>query len=73
MALDELAFYVSSEGNPLDVKMLRAVRPTLATTGGKLIILSSPYAATGALYDLHRRHWGPEESETLVWQASARR
>jgi hypothetical protein len=68
---DELAFYRNSEGFPVDTEMLRAVRPTLATTGGKLIILSSPYAQAGALYDLHRRHFGQDESDVLVWQASA--
>ena len=68
---DELAFFRTSEGNPIDTEMLRALRPTLATTGGKLIVLSSPYAQTGALWDLHRRHFGKGESETLVWVASA--
>ncbi len=37
---DELAFYRSSEGFPTDTEMLRAVRPMLATTGGKLIVAS---------------------------------
>ena len=51
--------------------MLRALRPALATTSGKLVILSSPYAQTGALWELHRRHYGRDDSTTLVWQASA--
>ena len=55
VVLDELAFYRSSENLPIDREMLRAVRPCLATTGGKLIILSSPYGQAGALWDLHRR------------------
>ena len=69
--IDELAFFRSSEGYPTDVEMLRAVRPLLATSGGKLIILSSPYAQSGALHDLHRRHFGRDDSSTLVWQATA--
>jgi hypothetical protein len=68
---DELAFYRSTELVPLDREMLRAVRPTLATTGGRLIVLSSPYGQSGALWDLHRRHYGRDDSTTLVWQASA--
>ena len=68
---DELAFFRSSEMVPLDLEMLRAVRPTLATTGGRLVILSSPYAQSGALYDLHRRHFGHDDAPVLVWQASA--
>jgi hypothetical protein len=68
---DELAYFRSTENLPQDVEMLRALRPTLATTGGKLIILSSPYGQTGALWDLHRQHFGRDEATTLVWQGSA--
>lgn len=67
---DELAFYRSTENVPVDTEMLRAVRPTLATTGGKLIVLSSPYAQTGALHDLHRKHFGRAGS-VLVWTGTA--
>lgn len=71
VACDELAFYRSAEGNPVDAEMLRAVRPTLATTGGRLFILSSPYGQAGALWDLHRHHFGRDDSDVLVWVASA--
>src|SRR5262249_37204890 len=54
-----------------DLEMLRALRPTLAMTGGRLIVLSSPYAQSGALWDLHRKHYGRDDSKTLVWCASA--
>lgn len=69
--VDELAFFRTSENLPTDVEMLRSVRPTLATTGGRLIILSSPYGQTGALWDLHRAHYGRADSSTLVWCGSA--
>jgi hypothetical protein len=69
--VDELAHFISTDGRPTDTEMLRALRPCLATTGGKLIVLSSPYAQSGALWELHRRHFGKDESTTLVWQASA--
>ena len=68
--VDELAHFVATDGRPTDREMLAAIRPTLATTGGKLVTLSSPYAASGALYDLHRRHFG-EDSLILVWLADA--
>jgi hypothetical protein len=71
VAVDELAFFRSSEGYPTDVEMLRAVRPTLATTGGRLIVLSSPYGQAGALWELHRRHFGQDAAPMLVWQATA--
>lgn len=70
-AVDELAFFITSEGRPVDVEMLRAVRPTLATTGGRLLVLSSPYGQAGALWELHRQHYGKDDSPVLVWQASA--
>jgi len=70
-AVDELAFFTATDGRPTDTEMLRALRTRLATTGGKLLILSSPYGQTGALWDLHRRHHGREDSPILVWQATA--
>jgi hypothetical protein len=69
--LDELAFYRSTEGYPTDLEMLRAARSRVATTGGKVIVLSSPYQQAGALFELHRKHFGRANSTTLVWQASA--
>jgi hypothetical protein len=68
---DELAFYVGSDGNPTDKLMLQAVRPMLATTNGRLVILSSPYGQAGALYDLHQQHFGRDDAPVLVWQATA--
>jgi hypothetical protein len=64
---DELAFFRSSDGYPTDTEMLRALRPSLLTTGGRLLVLSSPYTSAGALYGLYQRHWA-KDSETLIWQ-----
>jgi hypothetical protein len=72
VVMNEVAFmFHATDGNPVGVEMRRAVLPTLATTGGKLLIVSSPYLQTDLLGDLHRRHWGHDESPTLVVQASA--
>jgi hypothetical protein len=71
VVLSELAFFRSSENLPLDAEMLRAVTPTLATTGGRMLILSSPYAASGTLYELHRQFFGKDDAETLVWVGTA--
>lgn len=68
--VDELAFFTATDGRPTDREMLRVVRGRVATTGGKVIVLSSPYGQLGTLYDLHRRHYG-RDTGTLVWQASA--
>lgn len=69
---DELAYFRTADLNlPQDTEMLRALRPWLATTHGKLITISSPYAQAGALWDLHRQHFGRAGSNVLVWQGSA--
>lgn len=67
---DELAFFTATDGRPTDQEMLRVARGRVATTGGPVIVLSSPYGAAGALYELHRKHYG-QDSDTLVWQAAA--
>jgi hypothetical protein len=56
---DESAFWlgVETSANP-DTEIINAVRPGLATTGGPLIIASSPYARRGVLWDVHRKHYG---------------
>jgi hypothetical protein len=71
VVIDELAFFTATDGRPTDREMLRVARGRVATTGGKLIVLSSPYGQSGALWDLHRQHFGRDDSSTLVWQASA--
>ena len=48
---DECAFWMSDNSANPDVEILNAVRPTLATTQGPLIAISSPYARRGALWD----------------------
>jgi hypothetical protein len=68
---DEIAFYRSSDGYDVGTEMLRALRPTLATTDGKLVMISSPYGQAGVLWEMHRKHYGRNESPVLVWQADA--
>jgi hypothetical protein len=69
--IDELAHFLSTDGKPVDVEMLRACRSRVAVTGGKGVILSSPYASSGCLWDLDRRNHGREDAATLIWQGSA--
>jgi hypothetical protein len=56
---DELAFWYGDSGyaNP-DVEILNAVEPGLATTGGPLILASSPHARRGVLWEVFKRHHG---------------
>jgi hypothetical protein len=67
--LDELAFFRNSEGLANDTEVVRALRPGLATTGGKLVGLSSPYAQTGVLWEIFKKYWG-KEGGPLVWKAA---
>ena len=56
---DEVAFWhLDGSSNP-DAEILNALRPALATTGGPLIVISSPYAKRGELYGAFRRDYGP--------------
>jgi hypothetical protein len=55
---DEIAFWRSDDSANPDKEILKALRPSLATTGGPLICISSPHAKRGELYGTFRRHYG---------------
>ena len=63
---DEVAFWRSDESANPDTEILNAARPALATTGGPLIAISSPYARRGALWDTYKGHYGPEGDPTIL-------
>lgn len=67
---DEIAFWFSDGARP-DAEVIAALRPALATLGGKLIALSSPYARRGMLWTTYKRHYG-KASQVLVAQAASR-
>jgi hypothetical protein len=71
---DESAFWlgVDNSANP-DSEILAAVRPGLATTGGPLILASSPYAKRGVLWDVHRRHFGADGDALILVARGASR
>jgi hypothetical protein len=71
---DEAAFWQSDEWSAnADTEILNAVRPGLATTGGPLIIASSPYARRGVLWEVYRRHFGARgDPLILVAQGTSR-
>jgi len=72
---DECAFWHSDDGgsvNP-DTAILDAIRPSLATTDGLLIVISSPYARRGAVFEAWQRHFGPDgDPRILVAQGASR-
>lgn len=71
--LEEIAFWRSEESSNPDHEIVNAIRPGMATIPGSMLIgLSSPYSKKGVLYNAWRRHFGDDESDTLVWQAATR-
>lgn len=69
----EIAFWMSEDSANPDFEILNAARPTLATTHGPLILISSPYAKRGELWNIHKRHFGPAgDPLVLVAQGTSR-
>jgi hypothetical protein len=71
---DEAAFWFSDEWSTnTDAEIINAVRPGLSTTGGPLIIASSPYAKRGVIWEAHRKHFGRNgDPRILVAQGTSR-
>jgi hypothetical protein len=67
--IDEIAFLRDESAAVPDVELYRALRPALATTGGIILGVSSPWAQRGLLWAKYRKHYG-QDGDTLIWQAS---
>lgn len=71
---DEAATWYSEEtsANP-DVEVLAALRPSMATIpGAMLLVASSPYARQGVVWDAYNRYFGKDDCDHLVWRAPTR-
>jgi len=66
---DEVGFWRDESTSLPDVETYRAVLPALATTGGMLMAISSPYAQRGLLYTKHQTCFGRDDADVLVVQA----
>ena len=74
---DEVAFWRSEEGVNPDEEILGALRPTLLTTKGMLVALSSPYARKGALWSTYKKQFGPDGDPAILvalqsWDSAGR-
>ena len=70
---DEVAFWMNENSANPDSEILNSVRPGLATTGGPLIMISSPYARRGEFWRAYDKNFGPTgDPKILVAQASSR-
>ncbi|MCC5977025.1 MAG: terminase [Salinarimonas sp.] len=65
---DESAFWRDETSAMPDIETYRAVLPALATTGGMLVGISSPYRKVGLLHQKWRDHFG-QDGDVLVIQA----
>jgi hypothetical protein len=64
--MDELSFWRDETSATPDVETYRAVLPSLATTNGMLIGISTPYRRMGLLHAKHRDHFGQDGDDVLV-------
>jgi hypothetical protein len=55
---DEIAFWRSDDAANPDREIIKALRPSLATTSGQLICISSPHAKRGELFATFKQHYG---------------
>jgi len=69
---DEVAFWDSQGINP-DTAIFQALRPAMVTIPeAKLLVISSPYAKAGVLFEAHRKYFGHDDRNVLVWQSETR-
>lgn len=69
---DEIAFWPTDPNSARqDKKVLRALRPAmLGIKGSMIVMLSSPYARRGELFEARQKAWGVDDSRRyFVWQA----
>jgi hypothetical protein len=68
---DEVAFLQSDDSANPDVEIIGALKPAMATIPmARMLIASSPYARRGVLWNDFEKHYGRNESATLVWKAA---
>jgi hypothetical protein len=70
---DEIAFFMSDESSNPDTEILAAVKPSLATTGGPLIAISSPHRRKGVLWEAFKAHFGAKGNPRILVAKGASR
>jgi hypothetical protein len=71
---DESCFWFSDETSAnRDTEILQAIRPALATTGGLVAIISTPYSRRGATWESFSRDFGPDGDPEILVAAGASR
>ncbi len=70
VVLDEVSFWRDEDSSLPDIETYRAILPSLATTGGLVIGISTPYRKLGLLHQKHRDHFGVDNDTLVVKGAS---
>jgi hypothetical protein len=61
IVLDECAFFHTADDSAnSDAEIVVALKPSLATTGGPMLLTSSPSQMEGIVYRLYKRHYGAQ-------------
>jgi hypothetical protein len=69
---DEVSFWRDETSAQPDSETYTACLPSLVTTDGMLIGISTGYRRTGLLYSKHRDHFGVDTPDVLVVQGTSR-
>jgi len=72
--VDEICFFGLDAESKVrsDTELIRAIKPSLATTNGRLICISSPYAKKGWAFNQYKRNFGNDNGKALVWNCPSR-
>ncbi|MBW8042459.1 MAG: hypothetical protein FVQ85_21025 [Planctomycetes bacterium] len=72
--VDEVCFFGLDPDSKVrsDTELIRALKPSLATIGGRLICISSPYAKRGWAHSTFKKNWGNDNGSVLVWNCASR-
>jgi Terminase large subunit, T4likevirus-type, N-terminal len=63
---DEVSFWRDETSSQPDIETYRAALPSLVTTDGMLVGISTPYRKIGLLHQKHRDHFGKDDNGVLV-------
>ena len=68
--LDEVAYWpVDKSAAEVDVEVLNAIRPSMATVPGSMLLCARHRMLARVCLEAHRKHFGVDGDPVLVWQA----
>jgi hypothetical protein len=71
--VDEVAMFGLTEESKVksDTELIRAIRPSLATTGGRLLCVGTPFKEAGYCYQTWKRAYGHDDCDVLCWNSAS--